>query len=47
MAAADVVALLIIGVLDARSRPHRAEDAEEAGVELAVGLRDLCLRDWG
>ena len=46
-AAAEVVALLAAGVLDARSRPYGVEGAEEAGVELVVSLRDLRLRDWG
>ena len=47
LAAAEVGALLVVGVPDARGRPHGAEGAVEAGVELAVGLRDLLLHDRG
>ena len=47
LAAAEVVALLVTGVLQGRGRPHGAEGAGEAGMEWAVGLRDLRLRDGG
>ena len=46
-AAAEVVALLLAGMLDAPGRPQGKNGAEQAGVELAIGLRDLRLRDWG
>ena len=47
LAAAKVSALLATGVLDTRSRPHTAEDDEEAGMELTAGFRCLLLRDGG
>ena len=40
-AAAKMGALLVDRVLNARRQPHGVEGAEEACVELAVGLLDL------
>ena len=45
VAAAEVVALLVAGMLNGCGRPHGPGGAEEAGMELLVGLRDLRLRE--
>ena len=47
LAAADVSPCLVTGMLDLGSQPHGVENAEEMGVELVVGLKDVLLHDGG